>query len=191
MPFDPAWVRSELTAIRVMRHSRAKGKRLENLINTIFSEIPGLIFEEADVKNVHGTLEIDLFFWNDQLLKGLRALDCPLIIECKSSSDPVEGRDLRYFGNLLRDKGQRDGILVALQGVTGDADANSAGFYHQTVALIDGVRILIVTGEDLLTLTSGKDLVRLLKRALLTLVKRQVQDSEHRAAKRRRRSRKL
>lgn len=185
MGLDHDWIEGELAGIAEMRHSQRKGKRLEELIRAIFSEVPGLDFDEANVKNIHGTFEIDLFFWNDQLLEGLRALDCPLIVECKSTPNPLGGRDLRYFASLIRDKGQRDGILVALGGVAGDAEANSAGFYHQTVALIDGVRILIVTGDDLLTLRSGKDLVRLLRRALMTLVKRQVQDSENRPSTRR------
>lgn len=50
---------------------------------------------------------------------GLYFLDVPLLIEGKSSSNPVDGRDFEPFATTVKHRGRRDEILVALGGVTG------------------------------------------------------------------------
>jgi hypothetical protein len=175
MSIDSSWVANELTAIDALGHEpQEKGKRLETLVATIFSLVSGLQYEGANLLNFYRTEEVDLLFWNDRERDGVHFLDCPLIIECKSSKTPLSGRDLRYFATMLRDKGRSSGVLVALAGVAGDEEAVTAGFYHMTASLIEGVTVLVVTRDDLLALQSGADLVALLKRRLLSVVKSQV-----------------
>lgn len=178
MTLDPKWIASELAAIDgLSAKPQEKGNRLEMLIKTIFSDVEGLQFEVSNVLNFYQTEEIDLLFWNDRERRGLHFLDCPLIVECKNSKDALSGRDLRYFADTLRDKGRSSGVLVAISGVAGNKKFARAGFYHMTVALTQGVNILLVTREDLLSLTSGADLVMLLRRRLLSLVSSQVLDA--------------
>lgn len=179
MTFDPTWIASELKAIDGLGDKpQEKGKRLETLIATIFSDVDGLHFQGANLKNFYQTEEIDLLFWNDQERQSVHFLDCPLIVECKSSTVPLSGRDLRYFTTTLGDKGRRNGVLVALSGVAGNEKAATAGFFHMTVAMTTGVSLLLVTRDDLLSLTSGQDLVALLRRRLLALVTSQVLEAE-------------
>jgi hypothetical protein len=178
MTLDPVWIAAELDAIEATTKAQPKGKRLETLVKTIFEAVPGLSFEGSNLLNEYGTEEIDVIFWNDNLREGLHFLDCPLIIECKSSGKPVGGRDVRYFATSLKDKGRRYGVLVALNGITGDEDNISAGYFHLTAAMGDGVTVLILTADDLLKFTCGAEVVAALRRVLTHMVIRQVRQSE-------------
>ena len=105
----------------------------------------------------------------------MRFLDCPLIVECKGWTSPVSGRELRYLASLIKDRARRNGIFVALHGITGDESDLTAGLYQVAAAQIEGVQVFVVTGEELATLVDSSDLVRLLKRKMLEQTKRQIQ----------------
>lgn len=172
---DTSRVRSELTKIRKTKNAATKGKLLEALIAYVFCCVPGVSLDDQDVINNYQTEEIDLIFWNHQERDGFRFLDCPLIIECKGWSAPVSGREVRYFADLLEDKGRRNGILMALNGITGSEDDLTASFFHTAVAMARGVQVLVITGAELEALIDSSDLVRLLKRRMLELTKHQIQ----------------
>lgn len=173
-PIEGEWVRAELEAISNETGAAAKGKRLEALVRRTFCVVPGLSLDDQDIVNAYGTQEIDLYFFNARDRDGLHFLDCPLIIECKSWVEPVDGREIRYFADLLRDKGRRDGIFIALNGITGDPETLSAGLYHVTRALADGQLVLVMTGDDLAAAYDPDRLVALLRRRMLDQVKGQV-----------------
>jgi hypothetical protein len=168
------WIRSELASIRAIKDSRNKGQHLETLIADIMRGIPGITLEDQDVESRYETEEIDLYFSNDHARSGLGFLDDPLIVECKAWSRPVSGRDLRIFATLLRDKGRRSGILVAIEGITGNATTRTAGFFHLAAAMAGGQTVLVVTGADLDAIDGSADLVPLLRRRMLDQVKGQV-----------------
>ena len=172
---DTARVRAELRKVRRTRKAEAKGKLVEILVGYVFGCVPGLSLDDANVINVYQSEEIDLVFWNDHEADGVRFLDCPLIIECKGWSGPVSGRELRYFASVLKDRGRRSGIFVALNGITGNEADLTAAFYHSAAAQIEGVQVFVVTGAELSTLVDSADLVSLLKRKLLELTKHQIQ----------------
>jgi hypothetical protein len=177
---DTARVRNELAKIRRTKKATTKGKLLEALVGYVFCCVPGLELDEANVINTYRSEEIDLMFWNDQKSDGARFLDCPLIVECKGWSAPISGRELRYFASLLKDRGRRNSIFLALNGITGDADGPTAAFYHSAIAQAEGVQVLVVTGTELEGLTHSSDLVRLLKHKMLELTKRQIQEFKSR-----------
>ena len=181
MTLSPAWIAAELEGIAAETKSHLKGKRLEELMQVVFEDVPGLTFEGSNLTNGFGTEEIDLYFWNDSVRDGLHFLDCPLIVECKSSGNPVSGRDVRYFATSLKDKGRRSGILIALNGITGDEEDVTAGYFHLTAALGDGVTVLILTAAHLVSYSSGTDVVADLRKALLALVRSQVLSDEVKA----------
>ena len=173
-PIDTEWVQTELAAIGQAHEAITKGKRLERLVTLIFGRNPGLILEDQDVVSSYRTQEIDLYYFNRRDPNGLHFLDCPLIVECKGWSGPVDGREIRYFADLLRDRGRRDGIFIALNGITGRPDTPTAGFYHVATALASGQLVLVVTGEDLRKACRPADLVTLSQRRMLDHVKSQI-----------------
>ena len=118
----------ELAAIATEGDSQKKGRMLERTIGKLFCSIPGVTLEGEDVVNAFGSEEIELIFWNEQHDLGFRFLDCPLVVECKGWSRPISGREVRYFATELRDKGRRNGVFVALNGITGDEQNLTAAF---------------------------------------------------------------
>lgn len=148
----------------------------------LFSGIPGLSLEDQDVQSNYRTEEIDLYFWNDRAPGGLHFLDCPLIVECKGWSGPLPGRELRHFATLLRDRGRTSGVLVAIQGITGDAAERSAGFFHVAAAMAGGQTVLVITGADLAALQDSAEIVRVLRRRMLDQVRGQTLALEGREA---------
>ena len=123
------------------------------------------------MENAFQTQEMDLYFLNSPALDGLHFLDCPLIIECKGWTKVVNGREIVDFADLLKDRGRRSGIFVALNGITGNPKIVSAGFYHVTTALASGQLELVITGNDLANACEPQQLVALLQRRMLDQVK--------------------
>ena len=164
----------ELDDLAAERDGYEKGRRLEQMIGRLFGAIPGVTLEDQDVVNAFGSEEIDLIFWNEQHESGLRFLDCPLIVECKGWSRPVAGREVRYFATELKDKARRNGVFVALNGITGDEQDLTAAFFHVAAAMIEGVQVLVLTGEELAGLRHSEDLIPIFKRKLLGMTRQQI-----------------
>jgi hypothetical protein len=174
----PVNLRPALDAVAAETDSQRKGRLLETMIAELFAMIPGLELDGEDVVNAFQSEEVDLIFWNDQHEQGFRFLDCPLVIECKGWSRPVAGREVRYFATELKDKGRRNGIFVALKGITGDEQNLTAAFFHVAAAMIEGVQVLVVTGEELAGLEHAEDLISLFRKKLLGMTRQQIRSAK-------------
>jgi hypothetical protein len=169
----PVDLRPALDAIAAERNSERKGRLLERMIADLFTSIPGLTLDGEDIVNAFKSEEVDLIFWNDQHDEGFRFLDCPLIVECKGWSRPVAGREVRYFATELKDKGRRNGIFVALNGITGDEQNLTAAFFY-VAAMIEGVQVLVLTGEELAALQYAEGLISIFRSKLLGMTRQQI-----------------
>lgn len=170
----PVSLREDLSAIAVESNPERKGRLLERSIARLFCSIPGVALDGEDVVNAFHSEEIDLIFWNGQDELGFRFLDCPLIVECKGWSRPVAGREVRYFATELKDKGRRNGVFVALNGITGDEQNLTAAFFHVAAAMIEGVQVLVLTGEELASLNCAEELIPIFRRKLLGMTRQQI-----------------
>jgi hypothetical protein len=88
--------------------------------------VPGLGQPVRNRPNAFGTEEIDVASYNDQEPQGLRAFNPILLIERKNRSKPVGSIEVSWFLTKIRNRGLDFGILVAAQGVTGDAHDKTA-----------------------------------------------------------------
>lgn len=113
--------------------------------------------------------EIDLAFFNDKHPDGLFFLDHIVIVECKNWSDPVGSDQLAVFDRKLQDRCVKEGIVIALNGITGDPNVLSSARNIIAGALREGRRIVVITREDIEQIQSTEHIVDLLKRKLLTL----------------------
>ena len=157
-----------LAAIDNAATSDAKGAALEELSKYLFEKIPGVKCVAQNVLDEPRAHELDLAFWNDQRRSVLHFLEAVLIVECKATEDPVGSADVGWFVRKLQDRGARDGILVALNGVTGDGNT-SAHSEILSAQLRDGIRILLLTRAEIIALASTDDLSDQLSRKLLRL----------------------
>lgn len=174
----PVDLKPLLDAVAGEEIAQHKGKMLEQIISELFGYLPGLELEGEDVVNAYRSEEVDLIFWNAQHDDGLRFLDCPLIVECKGWSKPVAGREVRYFATELKDKGRRNGIFVALNGITGNEENLTAAFFHVAAAMIEGVQVLVITGEELIAMQYAEDLITIFRKKLLGMTRQQIRASK-------------
>lgn len=147
-----------------------KGRALEDLMCYVFSKVPGVTRVSRNQLNAFQTEEIDIAIWNDQKSNGLYFLPNILLIECKNWSNAVGSQEVSYFAGRLRQRGCDHGILVAANGVTGNANERSAAHFELATALRDGIRIMVVTRQDLEALICTSELARLLQERLCDLV---------------------
>jgi hypothetical protein len=104
----------------------------------------------------------------------LRDFETPILVECKSSPDPLGSRDVAWFLLKLECRSREFGILVALGGITGDPNPKSSA--HEIVARFlsfpKKVRLIVFARSDIVSLTSTDDLVRLVKAKYCDLIAR-------------------
>lgn len=150
--------------------TNAKGKALEDLIAAIFQRIPGIEQVQRNVLNSFATEEIDLAVGNAGHRNGLAAFPDVILVECKNWSSAVGSQEVSYFVSRLRQRGCMCGILIAMNGVTGDAQDLTAAKFEIATALKDKVRVIVLKRQELETLRSPSDIVDLLKRKTLELI---------------------
>jgi Restriction endonuclease len=92
-----------------------KGRLLEDLIAYLFELIPGVSITARNAMNAFDAQEIDIAFWNDGDVDGLRLFDHLLLVECKNWSTPVGYPELAVFYDKLQSRGRPIGILIATE----------------------------------------------------------------------------
>lgn len=146
-----------------------KGRALEDLVCYIFGKVPGTPITERNRMNVFGTEEIDVAFWNDRSERGFYFLPHVILVECKNWSRPVGSAEVAYFVKKLENKGLDFGVLVAVNGVTGSSSDNTRANFEVSMALARGIRLIVVTREEIERLAKTDELVRLFKAKLCKL----------------------
>jgi restriction endonuclease len=146
-----------------------RGRALEDLVCYVFSQVPGVTITRRNEMNAFNTEEIDVALWNDAEADGLFFLPNIILVECKNWSNPVSSNEVSWFDTKLRNRGLTFGVLVASNGVTGDANDLTAA--HNTVAgaLKEGRKLIVIRKEELLALTDSDALVHMIKEKLCDL----------------------
>jgi hypothetical protein len=147
----------------------ARGKAFEDLICYLFDLVPGVEITQRNAMNAFNTEELDVAIWNDKKPKGLYFLPHIVLIECKNWANPVSSIEVNWFATKLESRGRDFGILVANNGITGDAADLTAA--HNVLArhLERGRQIIVVNRAEIQALTETKDLVKLIKEKLCIL----------------------
>lgn len=146
-----------------------QGRALEDLICYVFAQVPGISITRRNELNAFQTEEIDVALWNDGHPDGFFFLPNIILVECKNWSDRVSSAELNWFDSKLRNRGLPFGVLVTPQGITGDAAGITAAHSIVAAALREGRRLVVITSDELLTLTDSTQLVQLVKEKLCDL----------------------
>lgn len=149
-----------------------QGRALEDLICYVFAQVPGISITKRNEMNAFQTEEIDVALWNDGHSEGLFFLPNIILVECKNWSNSVGSAEVNWFDTKLRNRGLNFGVLVATNGITGNAVDLTAAHSIVAAALREGRRLLVVRTEELLALTDSPQLVRLIKEKLCDLAVR-------------------
>jgi len=138
------------------------------MLTYLLEGVPGCHVERNSLNN-YGTEEVDITVANERLPSGLTMLPEFFLVECKNWSAPVDSTVLGYFVNVVVDRGCSLGVLAAANGITGRQEHRDRAHSIGANALVRGIRILVITSEDLQRLTHPRDLVDLLHRRNLAL----------------------
>jgi hypothetical protein len=147
----------------------AQGKSLEDLICYIFGKVPGIAITRRNQKNVFKTEEVDVAIWNDRQTAILFSLPNLILIECKNWSSPVGHMEVAWFDTKLENRGVSLGILIALNGITGNSDNVTASHLTIAASLKDKRQIIVITETELSALRDTNQLLLLIKEKLCDL----------------------
>jgi hypothetical protein len=146
-----------------------QGKALEDLICYVFQKLPGITVTRRNNTNAFNTEEIDVAFWNEQRATGLPFLPNVILVECKNWSKTVGSEEVNWFDTKLRNRGQTFGILVATNGITGNANDITDAHSIIAVALRESRQLIVITKAELLTFADTHQLILMIKEKLCDL----------------------
>lgn len=153
--------------------AQAKGKSLEDLVSFFFSSLPGLTLIGRDVRM--GSQELDLVFWNDQVFEYFRSASAEIIVECKNWDVPVGSAEVAWFLEKMRQRNVSHGFFVTRSGVTGAfRDGRDGALDALYLTLRDGLRPVVLTLDELLTVSDVAGFARLFKSKIGRLFIRQL-----------------
>ena len=149
--------------------NQIKGKAFEDLACYLFETIPGVSIAKRNQMNAYQNEEIDVAIWNDRSRYGLKFLPNVVLIECKNWSIPVSSIEVNWFCQKLASRGLDFGILIANNGITGNAVDLSAA--HNTIAyhLAKKRKVIVITRDEINALTTTADMVHIIKEKICLL----------------------
>jgi hypothetical protein len=114
---------------------------------------------------------VDVFLWNEFFPGGLPSPAFPphILAKCKNWTEKVGRIEVSRSDTKVRDRGLFLGILIATHGITGDPQRLADAHFIVAKALSEQRKIIMVTRENVESLTSGSDYVRLLSDLFLTM----------------------
>lgn len=149
-----------------------RGKALEDLVAYVFSLVPGISVTHRNEMNVFDTEEIDVAVFNDGAPDGFHYLPSVVLIECKNWSAPVSSIEVNWFLSKLRSRGLDFGILIATNGITGNAHDLTAAHSLVSAALLERRKLIVLTTAEIANLTDTGELSLLIKKKLCELAVR-------------------
>jgi hypothetical protein len=168
--FNPAVIQGYLAIVDNPPAAAAKGKAFEDLACYLLEGIPGIKITARNEMNAFATEEIDVACKNENDPAGLGNLADFFLVECKGWKDAVNSEQVSWFLTKIRHRGVRFGILIAANGITGEPEHLSRANFLVSVEMATfGIRMVIVTREEIEKLTSGEELAGLIIQKVCTL----------------------
>ena len=146
-----------------------KGKALEDLICYMFSKIPGISVTKRNTLSQFQSEEIDVAFWNRPSPEGFYFLPHIILVECKNWSRALGSEEVSWFDSKLRRRAQRFGILVAANGITGNASDKNAAHDIVGTALAEGRQLVALTRSEIEGFKHTNQIVELVQGKLCEL----------------------
>jgi hypothetical protein len=149
--------------------NQVKGKAMEDLACYLFETIPGVSISMRNQMNAFDNEEIDVAIWNDKSRYGLFFLPNIVLIESKNWTNPVSSIEVAWFCQKLQNRGLDFGILIANNGITGNAADLTAA--HNTIAthLFQKRRVIVITRDEINALHTTGEIIDLMKQKLCLL----------------------
>jgi hypothetical protein len=148
-----------------------KGRALEGVGRLVFASVRGIELRATNTVSVFKSEELDAAIFVEEC-KDIPLRSMVVLVECKNWRKPIGSREVGWFVAKLRKRGVKDGILLAAHGVTGDSGKLTSAHDEIQAALMDGIRVLVITCSEILSLATTDDVLRLLRQKQVDLVTR-------------------
>jgi Restriction endonuclease len=164
MPFPYKKIAKRLAQGDSAKTTKGKGSALEDIVSWTFCSLPGVRVLKRNFVDAAGASEIDLLLYNDARLTPAAFLSEFPIIECKNWSEPVDSKTVRDFIGKVRAAHLTVGILVAANGVTGNANDRKAANDQIRLAFdADAIKIIVIARSDIQGLRSREGFLEFLQ----------------------------
>jgi hypothetical protein len=152
------------------RRPLGRARRPAGPARGLFAGIPGITFDIRNRIDVFSAQEIDVGIWNDGDPDGLQGFEQVILVECKNWDRPVGSLEVAWFDTKLRLRGLSFGVLVAMNGITGNEHALTAAHFIVSSALQEGRSVVVLTRQEIEALRTPAQLVEMLKKKRLAVV---------------------
>ena len=146
----------------------ARGRAFEQLFAHFLEPIPSVVFE-TDTVNFAQSDEIDIAVAHNPWQSGLGCYPSLFLVEAKNWDTDVDSPSIGAFTDRLRDRHLELGILFTTKGVTGDKESRRAAHHKAASAQVSGIRLVLITVEDVLRLRTSEEFTLLLIKRVLGL----------------------
>ncbi len=165
-----AKIKKELNRSLNVRNTTEKGKILEDLICYIFEKVPRVSENKRNVFSRSRSQELDIIFKNKGGQNGMYFFPGFFVVECKNWTKKVDGPVISWFKDKLKCRGLDGGVLIARCGITGNPTLRDGAYQMIDLALIEKIRIIIITGDELSTLSDTSQLIKLFEKKITELI---------------------
>ncbi len=160
-PYDGTRLCELVSVLSAAGSNTARGHRLQDLIGFLIEPLPGVEITDENIFNIGRTEEKDVWLRHGREAAGMPFDDREVPVECKNEKTKTGPIDIAWFGDKIRNSGGRDGLLVTVAGLSGEAQ--SGGHEEIRIQLRKGTRIVVITTADVLGLRDGVDFLELLQ----------------------------
>jgi len=172
MAFDFSRVNERLATVLEFPAGILRGRALEDLVADMFAAVPGISVADRNVLSGQGDAELDLLLANAPTDGGLDAFGRDILVECKSSQDPLSSRDLNHFATQAKLRDLRWSIIVSFAGLTGDEEDLRAAQQVVRDNATSRCGILLIVEHELRAIRSAVHLVNVVERKRQKMVLR-------------------
>ncbi len=168
--YDPVVIQGHLAVVDAPPTNAAKGKAFEDLSCYLLSGVPGIKITARNTTNTFAMEEIDVACMNENDPAGLGALVDFFLVECKGWDAAVTSVEVAWFLTKIRHRGLKFGFLIAANGITGEPEHLSRANFVVAAELASfGIKMVIITREEIEGLASGEDFGKLVIQKVCTL----------------------
>jgi len=164
MAFNFSTTNARLDGVLGEPAGNERGRALQDLVDEMLASVKGVTVVDRNVLAGQKEVEFDLLLANDGLPDGLPGFNRDILVECKSSKDPVPARDLEHFAEGARARRLPWSILVALNGITGTTEDLHAAQITVRDFMREGSGVLLLVEHELRGLRSAEHLAVVLER---------------------------
>src|ERR1700733_3619349 len=144
------------------RVTKERGDALEELFCYLLCELPGIAVRR-NTRDPMRSKEIDITVANAHEARWLKLYPAAFLVECKNWDEPVAAKVVADFILKLEESFVGAGILVAANGITGDANCRTSAYQRIAMAQQQGRRVVVITMEQIKAVQTTEDFEALLR----------------------------